>query len=134
MIDEKLVELSKWKEDKRNVFVNFKNGFVRWRNQTYKLTYIKVDGKAYPYVVVRRIKPLSKIRNEIKTINQRKNELKFTEYEVNGDMYFVIGIGSDAIRAYKNNSSNPEYLRYGTTRGQYLLREIISSLDGCVLC
>ena len=133
MIDKKIVELKEWKKDKRNFFVDFPNGLVRWRNQTYKLTYVKVNGKTYPYVVVKEVKPMSRIRNEIKSINRKKNELKFTEYEVNGDVYFVIGIGKDAIQAHKNNSKIPEYFRYETTTGQYLLRKLVSCLDGCVL-
>lgn len=132
---EELMELQKFRKNKRKVFVDFVNGLVKWKNDTYKLKYIKVGEKNYPYVVIEAIKPLSEILMEIESVNHEDNkeELKFVEYEVNGNLYYVVGIGPVAIKAIKNDDEEPDFFYYTTTEGQYLLDELVSCLDGCVL-
>ena len=132
-MNQQLVELQSFKKNKRNVFVDFTRGLVEWKRQTYKLKYVKVGDKKYPYVIVEQVKPLSEIKQEIDTINERKDNLKGVEYEVNGHQYFVIGIGPIAIKAYKDEEDEAEFFHYFTTEGQYLLRKLVSTLEGCVL-
>lgn len=128
MVDLKLIELQKFRQGKRQVFVNFQNGIVEWKNNTYKLTYKKVGDKHYPYVVVANIRPLSEIRPLVKQIIKGKSYLKNVEYEMNNHRYFVVGIGPDAIKVYKDDKSEPEFLRYLTTDGQGLLDILVKTL------
>lgn len=62
MIDEKIIELSKFKKNKREVYVDFINGLVKWKNNEYNITYVNVGGKNYPYVVLKKIRPWSEIK------------------------------------------------------------------------
>ena len=132
---EETITLQRFKRNKRKVFVDFVNGVVNWKDETYRLTYKNVGGKKYPYVVIKAIKPMSEIKQEIATVNNEKNkeELKWVEYEVNGNVYYVVGIGPNAIKAIKNDDDEPKFFNYLTTEGQYLLKELISTLDSCVL-
>lgn len=127
--DKKLEELTKFKQNKRNVYVDFVKNIVRWGKQTYKLTFIKVGDKRYPYVIIKNIEPLTKIKPLIRAINLNKNDLKWTEYEVNGDVYYVVGIGNLSIKAFKNDEEEPEYFFYNTTEGQYLLTAVSNLLN-----
>lgn len=128
----KLEELQKFKKHKRNVYVDFVNGLVKWGKQTYNLTYKNVGGNMYPYVVITKVKPLSEIRPLIKTICEQKNkeQLKGVEYEYNQDLYYITGIGPEAIKFIKNNSNREEYLHYFQTDGQGLLNVLFNSLNG----
>ena len=125
----RLMELKVFKKGKREVYVDFVNGLVKWGKMDYKLSYIEVNGKKYPYVVIEDIKPLSKIRPIIKSVNENKRELKYCEYESTGNTYYVTGIGGKSIKAYKNNNVQEEYFFYNTTEGQRLLNELLSSLE-----
>lgn len=130
MIDEKIIELSKFKKNKREVYVDFINGLVKWKNNEYNIKYVNVGGKNYPYVVLKKIRPWSEIRPLVRQINERKDDLKFVEYEMKNHDYFVIGIGKDAIKVIKDyDKENPEYLRYDTTDGQALLMILINNLS-----
>lgn len=127
------IPLDKFKRNKRKVYTDFVNGLVKWKKQTYKITYIDVGGKMYPYVVIEDIKPLSEIKEEIKAINFNKDNLKLAEYEINGHMYFIVGIGPIAIKAYKDNAENPEFFGYSTTEGQYILKTLMNFVKQSVL-
>ena len=130
MIDEKIIELSKFKKNKREVYVDFINGLVKWKNNEYNITYVNVGGKNYPYVVLKKIRPWSEIKPLVQQINKKKDDLKFVEYEMKNHDYFVIGIGKDAIKVIKDyDKEHPEYLRYDTTDGQDLLMILINNLS-----
>lgn len=129
-MDMKMIELNKFKKNKREVYVDFVNGLVKWKNNEYNITYVNVGGKNYPYVVLKKIRPWSEIKPFVKQINERKDDLKFVEYEMKNHDYFVIGIGKDAIKVIKDyDKENPEYLRYDTTDGQALLMILINNLS-----
>lgn len=129
-MDEKIIELSKFKKNKREVYVDFINGLVRWKNKEYNIKYVNVGGKNYPYVVLKKIRPWSEIKPLVKQINKRKDDLKFVEYEMKNHDYFVIGIGKDAIKVIKDyDKEHPEYLRYDTTDRQDLLMILINNLS-----
>ena len=127
-----LVELKKFKSDKREVFVDFKKRLIKWKNNTYRLKYINVDNKMYPYVIITKVKPLSEIRPLIRTINkpENKEELKFVEYLYNDHRYYLTGIGPEALKVIKDDNEEEEYLHYFETDGQGLLNILISSLNG----
>lgn len=124
----RLMELQIFKKNKRQVYVDFVNNFVKWGKMNYKLTYIDVGGKKYPYVVIQDIKPMGEIQPLINGVVKNKDKLKFAEYECNGNTYYVTGIGGKSIRAYKNNNIREEFFFYNTTEGQFLLKEISTLL------
>lgn len=125
-----MIELEKYKRDKRNVFVDLENRFVKWNKNEHKITYVNVGGTDYPYVIIENIRPWSEIKHLVDQINERKDDLKFVEYEMKSHDYFVIGIGKDAIKVVKDyDKENPEYLRYSTTDGQELLMILINNLS-----
>ena len=127
------IPLDKFKQGKREVYTDFVNGLVKWKRKTYKISYVNVGGKKYPYVILEDIKPLSEIKEEIRAINFNKKELKLVEYDINGHVYFVIGIGPIAIKAYKDNSKKPKYFGYSTTEGQYILKKLMNVLQQSIL-
>ena len=130
-----LEELQRFRKHKRNVYVDFVNGLVKWGKKTYNLTYKNVGGQMYPYVIITKVKPLSEIKPLIRTVCQSKNkyELKYVEYDYNGHSYFVIGIGPDAIKVIKDDSKRPKFLHYNETEGQGLLNVLVGSLNGQVI-
>lgn len=132
MNDIKQIPLESFKKDKRQVFVDFVNGIVRWKKRKYDLTYINVGGKHYPYVVLRNIIPLSKLESKINTVCTQKDDLKWTEYQVKDDYYYVSGIGPEAIKASKNGEPE-EYYRYEEEEGQKLLQELMNFTGQSVL-
>ena len=129
-MDMEIIELNKFKKNKREVYVDFVNGLVKWKKKEYKITYVNVGGKSYPYVIIKKIRPWSEIKPFVRQINERKDDLKFVEYEMKNHDYFVIGIGKDAIKVIKDyDKEHPEYLRYDTTDGQALLMILINNLS-----
>ena len=124
------IPLLDFKKGKRNVFVDFVQNIVSWKDETYPIDFINIGGNKYPYVVIRNIRPMSEIRPLIKTVNFHKDDLKRVEYEVNGHVYFVVGIGSVAIKAIKDDAEEPEFFRFLSTEGQELLDELMSNLKG----
>lgn len=130
--DKRQIPLERFKKDKRQVFVDFINGLVKWKNETYKLTYVNVGGKNYPYVILKNIMPLSSLKEKIRTICNKKEELKWTEYEIYNDYYYITGIGPESIKASKNNEKE-KYYRYTTEEGQRILQTLINFIGQSVL-
>ena len=123
------IPLKKFKENKRKVHVDWTKNVVSWKNEGYKLTFVNVGGDMIPYVILNDIKPLSEIKNEINQINKNKKYIKFSEYEMLNNKYFILGIGKIALKVKKNNKEEPEFIKYTSTEGQYLLNKIISDLQ-----
>ena len=117
------IPLDKFKQGKRKVYTDFVNGLVKWKRNTYKISYINVGGKMYPYVII----------EDIKAINFNKDELKSVEYNINGHVYFITGIGPIAVKAYKDESEKPEFFGYSTTEGQYILKALMNVLQQSIL-
>lgn len=130
--DFKQINLKDFKKDKRNVFVDFINGLVKWKNETYKLTYVNVGGKNYPYVILKNIMPLSSLKEKIRMICNKKEELKWTEYEIYDDSYYITGIGPESIKASKNDE-NEKYYRYTTEEGQKILQVLANFVGQSIL-
>ena len=130
--NKKQIPLKEFKKDKRQVFVDFINGLVKWKNKTYKLTYVNVGGKNYPYVIIKNKIPLSKLRKKIELICNKKEELKWTEYEIYNDSYYITGIGPESIKASKNNEKE-KYYRYTTEEGQRILQTLVNFIGQSVL-
>lgn len=127
---EEVITLEEFKKGKRKVFVNFSKNIVEWKKYTYRMKII--NGK--PHVVVCRVRPLSEIKPYVKTLNERKEEIKGVEYECsNGHSYLVTGIGPDSIKAYKDDSLKEDFYHYFTTEGQYLLETLMDSIGQSVL-
>lgn len=127
------IPLDKFKQGKRRVYTDFVNGLVKWKKETYKITYVNVGGKRYPYVIIENRIPLSEMKEEIKAVNFNKDELKLVEYDINGHTYFVIGIGPIAVKAYKDESEKPEFFGYSTTEGHYILKALMNVLQQSIL-
>lgn len=123
------IPLSEYKKGKRNVYVDWTRNIVSWKNECYKLTFINIGGEMYPYVVLSDIKPLSELKNKIKEANKNKKYIKFSEYEVLNNKYFIMGIGKIALKVRKNNKEEPEFIKYTSTEGQYILNKIILDLE-----
>ena len=124
------IPLLDFKKGKRQVFVDFVENIVKWKDETYPIDFIEIEGNRYPYVIMRNIKPLSEIKPLIKAVNFHKEDLKRVEYEVNGHVYFVVGIGPIAIQAIKDDAEEPEFFRFLSTEGQVLLNELMDNLKG----
>lgn len=122
------IPLSKYKKGKRNVYVDWTRNFVSWKNECYKLTFINIGGEMCPYVVLNDIKPLSELKNKIKEANKNKKFIKYSEYEILNNKYFILGIGKITLKVRKNNKEEPEFIKYTSTEGQYLLNKIILDL------
>lgn len=129
MINQKIIELQSFKKGKREVFVDFINSVVEWKNRTYKLTYKNVGGKMYPYVIIENAKPLSEITPLIDQIVEGKEDLKGMEYDMNKHSYYIAGIGGKSIKVFKDGKKTPEYLWYHTTETQQLLDILIKDLS-----
>ena len=124
-----LVELQKFKQDKREVVVDFTQKLVEWKNKSYRLTYRNVGGDMYPYVIIENTRPVSEIKPLINQINFNKKKLINGDYEMYNKNYTVIGIGPKAIKVIINDAKEPEYLWYHTTDGQYLLDILVKDLN-----
>ena len=122
------IPLSEYKKGKRNVYVDWTRNFVSWKNECYKLAFINIGGEMCPYVVLNDIKPLSELKNKIKEANKNKKFIKYSEYEILNNKYFILGIGKIALKVRKNNKEEPEFIKYTSTEGQYLLNKIILDL------
>ncbi len=123
------VTLQTFKKDKREVHVDWIKNVVSWKNKEYKLTFVNVGGNMVPYVILNDIKPLSEIKNEINEANKNKKYIKFSEYEILNNKYLILGIGKIALKVRKNNKEEPEFIKYTSTEGQYLLNKIVSDLQ-----
>lgn len=128
-----LIKLKAFKQNRREVFVDFINGLVEWKNKTYKIEFKKIDNQTIPFMVLNDIKPLSEIKKDINKICKYKLELKNNIYSVNGHTYNIIGIGVESIKAYKDTDIQPKYFRYNTTEGQYLLNTLLEKVEQTVL-
>lgn len=135
MTNKQLVELKEFKRDKRETFTDWTKNIIEWKNQKYKIEIIEKNGRHIPFVVVENVQPLSAISKQIKSINEYENKkyLKWAEYECDGDVYYVIGIGPFAIKAYKNHSDWWKWYRYSTQEGQTLLQALMNALDNQVI-
>lgn len=128
-----LVKLDKFQRTRREVSINLEDGLVDWKNHTYRIEYVNQNGVDTPYVITKEIKPLSEIKNDIRTAIEHKINLKHDLYMMDGHSYQVTGIGPDAIQAFKDNDNKPKYFRYGSTEGQYLLEVLLKSINQSVL-
>lgn len=128
-MNEKIIELKKFLQDKRNYYIDWTNGLVEWKKKTYQLTYKNVGGDMYPYVIETRVRPLSEIKPLINQINFNKRKLINGDYDMYNKNYKVIGIGPKAIKVLIDENKEPEYLWYHTTDGQNLLDILIKDLN-----
>ena len=108
---------------KEPCFVAWNSGKVTCNDKTYKIKYINLCGKTYPYIDIPDTKTeceyqggrktrseLTADENEkIRTINIWKGELKNHTYEFDGIKYTITGIGFDSIKLEKNYSGREEY-------------------------
>lgn len=124
-----LIPLSVWKKNKREVFVDFTKNIVKWKNKKYSIKFVKEEcGRTIPCVETG-IKSYKEIKDLIVLANKEKEKLKRNEYIVNGDIYFVTGIGGMAIKAYKNYSKEAEFFNFlNSLEGQKLLEKICNSI------
>lgn len=125
----RLKSLKTFKKGKREVYVDFTKNIVTWKKEHYKLKIIN----GVPYVAIEEVKPRSKIIYLINAAYKNKRDLKFIEYKVDNNTYYIIGIGDVAIKAYKNDSNRAEFFSYFTIEGQKLLKEITKGLDGVLV-
>lgn len=125
----KQIPLDEFKKGKRNVNVEWINNTVSWNNKSYKLTFVNVGGKNYPYVILSDIKSLSELADKIKKVNKEKYFIKHSEYEILNNKYLIIGIGKIAIKVKKNGKEEAEFIKYTSTEGQYLLNKMILDLQ-----
>lgn len=125
------IPLKKFKKDKRKVHIDWTKNVISWKDEKYKLTFVNVGGDMIPYVVLSDIKPLSELKSKIKQINKNKNKryIKFSEYEILNNKYLILGIGEIALKVQKNNKEEPEFIKYTSTEGQYLLNKIVLDLQ-----
>lgn len=123
------IPLSEYKKGKRKVYVDWTRNLVSWKNECYKLTFVNIGGEMYPYVVLNDIKPLSELKNKINEANKNKKYIKYSEYEILNNKYFILGIGKIAIKVRKNDKKEPEFIKYTSTEGQYLLNKIVLDLQ-----
>ena len=126
-----LKPLKDYKKGKREVFVDWNKNIVTWNEERYHIRFINVGGENIPYVDIEEVKSRSEIKHLINTVNKRENkkQLKFVEYELNSDTYYVTGIGKDAIKALKNNETRPKFYNYFSLEGQQLLKKIASTIN-----
>ena len=123
------IPLNEYKKGKRNVYVDWTRNFVSWKNECYKLTFINIGGEMCPYVVLSDTKPLSEMKKAIEQANKNKKYIKFSEYEILNNKYFILGIGKIALKVRKNGKEEPEFIKYTSTEGQYILNKIVSDLQ-----
>lgn len=128
-----LVKLDKFERTRREVSVSLEDGLVSWKNNTYRIEYVNQNGVDVPFVVTKDVKPLSEIKDDIRLCIEHKMNLKNDMYVMDGNKYKVIGIGPEAIQAFKNNNKIPQYYRYSSTEGQYLLDMLLKVIDESVL-
>lgn len=62
-----------------------------------------------------------------RTLNEYKREVKYKKYVFDNHEYEVVGIGPEAIKAYKDGSDEPEYYRFNKPEGKYLGRKILKT-------
>lgn len=126
-----LKPLKDYKKGKREVFVDWNKNIVTWNKERYPIKFINVGGENIPYVNIEEIKPRSEIKHLINTVNNKdiKKKLKFVEYELNSDTYYVTGIGKDAIKAFKNGETRPKFYNYFSIEGQRLLEKMASTVN-----
>ena len=115
------IKLSEYMRDKRNVHPNFAEDYVSWKDECYRLVY----KDEVPYVQIREILKLSEITKMVRKINEfnNKRNLKGNTFTINGNMYYIEGIGGEAIKASKNGAP-AKFYRYTGPRnieGQELL-------------
>ena len=141
------VELNKFKKQISGpCFVSWNRKIVTANDKSYQLTFINCGGKRYPYVEIPDA-PKSTVEsrykdgiksfinfgvdknNKIRTIINNKFELKMCSYEYENIDYHVIGIGPEAILAFKGNNENAEYFRYETKTGNDLLNILFHTIE-----
>lgn len=137
-----LMTLEEFKKQNSPIFVGWSRGIVTANNKNYELFFKKVNGKSIPYVeiaeTVLESRSESGIRkvvefdgdknNRIRVIIVNKSTLKNETYDMNNNEYHVIGIGPEAIQAYKNDAEDWEYFRYETEEGDSLLNVLFTSI------
>ena len=67
-----------------------------------------------------------------KTLNDYKKELKYKKYVFDNHEYEVVGIGREAIKAYKDGSDEPEYYRFNKPEGKYLGRKLLKTFTNAL--
>ena len=146
-----LIELDKFKnKQKEPCFISWARGIVTTNDKNYTLQYVRIGDETYPYVNVPD-KPSVKLEsvfkqgkrlliefdeeknNKINTIVTNKQKLKKCSYDVDKDEYYIIGIGDEAIKAYKNNSPKWKYFRYETNEGDRLLNKLYNAVGQITL-
>lgn len=128
-----LVKLDKFQRTRREVSINLEDGLVNWKDNTYRIEYINQNGVDVPFVVTKAVKPLSEIKDGIRLCIEHKMNLKNDMYVMDGNKYKIIGIGPEAIQAFKNDNKKPMFYRYSNTEGQYLLDMLLKVIDESVL-
>lgn len=142
-----LMKLEQFKKEVKPCFVAWSSGFVTANDNTYKIVYVENKGKRIPYVElgetriepvvesrfqhkIRKIKEFDEEKNiRIRNIISNKFELKYCSYEIENNEYFVIGIGPEAILAYKNQEKELRYFRYEQDEGNELLNKLFYSIE-----
>lgn len=137
----KLVDLKKFQELNQG-FVSWNRGIVTVDGKNYKIQYVNVGKNKYPYVRVddERVTTTYRFKNgednmieldgetndQIRCINHvdNKEELKNREYNFDGIKYYVVGIGTKSIKAFKGKKDSPDYFWYKNLEGRYLLQKL----------
>ena len=140
-----LIELGIFKKQNKVDSVDWNKSAIKADGLWYKLKNINVGGKNYPYVCVpdvvhkpkrytkRLIKFSEEVKNKINKINENKSDLKRVSYLIGNNEYFITGIGTESIRAYKNDSEKEEYFRYETKEGDTLLNHLYNKIGQSIL-
>lgn len=117
----KLVEYKQFKQEFQKSFTSWIDGTITLENgKVYSIR--DIDGKVF----VELGKKLTNKQERINTINNPRNKrlLKNCEYDFDGDIYYIIGIGYESIKAIKNNSKEEKYYRYNHLEGEFLLNRL----------
>lgn len=117
----KLVEYKKFKQEFAKSVTSWIKGTITLENG--KVYNIKdINGKVF----VELGKKLANKQEKINTINNPTNKklLKNCEYDFDGDIYYITGIGYESIKAIKNNNKEEKYYRYNHLEGEFLLDKL----------
>lgn len=120
------IKLKDYLKGKRNYSVNMAEDYVSWKDEYHKIVY----RNDVPYVQIRELLSLSEIRRMVQAINEKDNKqnLKGQFVTINGNSYYIIGIGGESIKASKNGDE-AEFFRYvGSRRKNIESQELLEKL------
>ena len=138
-----LITLDEFKKQNDPCFVAWTRGTVTANDKNYDIFFRKINGEMVPYIEiaepvletktekgVRRVIEFDADKNnKIRTIVTNKRLIKNKSYMMRNNKYRIIGIGPEAIQAYKNESDEWKYFRYETQEGEDLLNKLLNVVE-----